>query len=642
LAQGDSRVRWRRSLLSSLEAGFAWLGHTFIDRWGRMERFYRRPFARIALRLGFLFYPLLALCALGWLGWDWTHARSLDSAEDAVFDQVIKLRPWEPKPSGQVVIVEIDDCSIAKEGPWPWSRQQHADLLDALDRAGARAVGYDVLFAEPSRVDPLGDGTLEAMAEGGNGRFVFGATSPPPEITNDAARMPADRAPNAFAIRARPQRPGPRVPVLHPFGEAMTRHSALVDMSRGADGIIRDVPLRAEHGDWALPSLELQVAATASGRPAASFPASVRINWRSHDDDKLPYVSAADLIEGTPVCRGRDEPLPDLRGRSVFVGYTAAGLNDAKPTPVNAATPGVEIHAEAAEALLAHSAIWMPPTGFKYLLAAILVALTGLFFFRGEPAWELDAIFVASNLVLVGLAWIGLTAFGVFLDIFAALGFVSLCFGFCRLYAATQRGRAIGNDDYRPQFDPGRHRWLALARLRFVPDPGLDRRALSRRLREYRRRLRRFLYRGTDAVALEGIVEYKSWLWEAMNDVTVLVWSGDDRAVVAATAERELRALHAHLSGHEDVLPDDGSVRVASLISEAVAADEPIADTRARVCAVLGTLLQSRDERPLALHDAFAADERPLADDITMVDVFAATPVAEAAGRQASPNPFSP
>jgi hypothetical protein len=112
--------------------------------------------------------------------------------------------------------------------------------------------------------------------------------------------------------------------------------------------------------------------------------------------------------------------------------------------------------------------------------------------------------------------------------------------------------------------------------------------------------------------------------------------------VVAATAERELRALHAHLSGHEDVLPDDGSVRVASLISEAVAADEPIADTRARVCAVLGTLLQSRDERPLALHDAFAADERPLADDITMVDVFAATPVAEAAGRQASPNPFSP
>ncbi|NUS38244.1 MAG: CHASE2 domain-containing protein [Lysobacter sp.] len=628
-------MRWRRSLLSSLGAVFAWLGSAFVERWGRLERFYRRPFARIALRLGFLFYPLLALCALGWLGWDWTHDRNLDAAEDAVFDQVIKLRPWEPKPSGRVVVVEIDDCSIAREGPWPWSRQQHADLLDALDRAGVRTVGYDVLFAEASRTDAVGDDTLEATAEGGNGRFVFGSTRAPEAFADAPGARPVDHAPNAFPIAADPQRPGPRVALLLPYGKAMTRHSALLDMTRDADGIIRDVPLRAEQGDWALPSLALQVASAASGRSAASFPASVRVNWRSNADDRLPYVSAADLIEGKAVCRDKHEALPDLRGRSVLVGYTAAGLNDAKPTPVNAATPGVEIHAEATEALLADSAIWMPPTGFKYLLAAVLVALTGLFFFHGEPAWELDAIFVASNLVLIGAAWVGLTAFGVFLDIFAALGFVSLCFGLCRLYAATQRGRAIGNDDYRPQFDPADHRWLALARLRFVPDPDLDRDALRRRLREYRRRLRRFLYRGTEAVALEGIVEYKSWLWEAMNDVTVLVWGGDDRAAVAATAERELRALHAYLSGLDDVLPDDGSVRVASLISEAVAADETIAQTRARVCAVLGRLLHRHDERSLSLHDAFAADEPPAHRHSHR------SPHPAHAGPAAAPNPLS-
>ena len=124
---------------------------------------------------------------------------------------------------------------------------------------------------------------------------------------------------------------------------------------------------------------------------------------------------------------------------------------------------------------------------------------------------------------------------------------------------------------------------------------------LRRRLREYRRRLRGFLYSGTDAVALEGIVEYKSWLWEAMADVTVLVWAGPDRATVAATAQRELLALREHLAGHDDILPDDGSVRVASMISVAVAADESIAQTRARVCAVLGQLLCSTDERPLSV-----------------------------------------
>ena len=57
------------------------------------------------------------------------------------------------------MVVEIDECSIEHfrargEGGWPWSRQRHADLIDSLDRVGVRAVGYDVLFADPSKDDP--------------------------------------------------------------------------------------------------------------------------------------------------------------------------------------------------------------------------------------------------------------------------------------------------------------------------------------------------------------------------------------------------------------------------------------------------------------------------------------------------------
>jgi CHASE2 domain-containing sensor protein len=606
------RKPWHERAISRLEAVFAWLGDHFVNRWGAFERGYRRPYARVALRLRFAFYPLLALVAIGWLGWDWGHSRNLAAAEDAIFDQVIALRPFEPKPSGKVAVVEIDDCSIEHfraqgEGGWPWSRQRHADLLDALDRAGVRAVGYDIQFVDRSSTDPVGDEMLEAIAQGGQGRFVFGSTRVPAGVDDPRSVVPVSKAPGAFALNAHPARPGPGVTVLLPYGPSMARDSALLDVGRNADGILRDVPLRAEFGDWALPSLSLRLAAIASHRAPASFPASVRVNWRSHS--QLPYISAADLIEGRAVC-DRGHALPDLHGRVVLIGYTAAGLNDAKPTPVNATMPGVEVHAEAVEALLSGSAIWMPPAGFKYLLAAILVLLSGLVFFRGEPAWEIDQVFVASNLVLLALAFIGLTAFGVFFDIFAALGFVSLCFGLCRAYAATQRGRAIGNDDYRPQFDPDHDRWLALARLRFVPDPGLDERALGRRIREYRRRLRRFLYNGTEAVVLEGVVEYKSWLWESLNDVTVLVWGGADRDAVAATAQRELQSLRGHLAGHDDVLPDDGSVRVASLITVAVAVDESTAQTRARVCAVLGRLLASTDERALSAHDSFSADDQ--------------------------------
>jgi CHASE2 domain-containing sensor protein len=610
--QGKAK-RWHARVLARAEALLATLGFGFVTRWGALERGYRRPYARLALRLRFGFYPLLALAALAWLGWDWTHGRSLASAENAIFDQVIQLRPFEPARSGKVVVVEIDDCSIEYyrargEGGWPWSRQRHADLLDALDRAGVRAVGYDVQFIEHSRTDPGGDASLEAMADGGAGRFLFGSTLPPQAFADAGNTVPVSQAPGAFAIAPHPSRPGPGIVLLWPYGEAMARHSALLDADRDDDGLVRDVRLRREYGDWALPSMSLALAAAATGRPPASFPPSVRINWRTRHP--MPYASAADVIEGRPVCDLQGPP-PSLDGALAMVGYTAAGLNDAKPTPVDPAMPGVQVHAEAIEALAFGSGIWMPPAGFKYLLAALLVAFTGFVFWRGEPSWDMDAIFVAGNLVLLVAAFVGLTAFGVFFDIFAALGFVSLVFGLCRSYAATQRGRAIGNDDYRPQFDPDRDRWLALARLRFVPDAGLDEAELGRRIREYRRRLRGWLYRGTEAIAIEGVVEYKHWLWESLLDVNVLVWSGPDRAAVAATAERELRALRGYLAGRDDVLPDDGSVRVASLVSAAVGDDEPLAATRARVCSVLGRLLALTpgDERPLSDHDAFSADE---------------------------------
>jgi hypothetical protein len=131
------------SVLSWIDSSLAAFGHGFILAWTRVERSYRRPFSRIASRLRFAFYPLLALGAIAWLAWDWSHARSLNSAEDAIFDRVVQWRPFEPKPSGRVVVVEIDECSIEylrarNEGGWPWSRQRHADLLDQLDRRAVR------------------------------------------------------------------------------------------------------------------------------------------------------------------------------------------------------------------------------------------------------------------------------------------------------------------------------------------------------------------------------------------------------------------------------------------------------------------------------------------------------------------------
>jgi hypothetical protein len=297
---------------------------------------------------------------------------------------------------------------------------------------------------------------------------------------------------------------------------------------------------------------------------------------------------------------------PALKGRVALVGYTASGLNDAKPTPVDPVMPGVEVMAEATEALIANSAIRAPPAWLKYVIAMLLATLTAFAFYRGEPATDIDSVFVAANVTMLTAAFVGLTFFGFFFDVFASIGFVSLIFGLCRLYAGIQRGRAVGNGDFLPEFAPDRDRWLAIARLRFVPDAHLDARAAARRRREYRRRLRRFLYAGSDAVMLEGVVERKSWLHEALDDLMVLVWHGETEAAARAAARRDLARLEQQLAEYDARLPDDGSVRLAFACAEIDdGADDSDRGERRRLRDLVGQAVAATSESPLARRTVF-------------------------------------
>jgi hypothetical protein len=331
-----------------------------------------------------------------------------------------------------------------------------------------------------------------------------------------------------------------------------------------------------------------------------------RPNWRR--DTRLSRISAADLLTGPqqPVCRDPTVAAPALRGRVALVGYTAAGVNDAKPTPVDPVMPGVEVMAEATEALIAGSAIRAPPAWLKYAIAMLFTALTTFVFYRGEPAADIDSVFVAVNLTMLTAAFVGLTFFGFFFDIFASIGFVVLIFGLCRLYAGVQRGRAVGNGDFLPEFVPAQDRWLVIARLRFVPDAGLGEKAAARRRREYRRRLRRFLYAGSDAVMLEGLVERKSWLHEALDDLVVLIWHGTSEAAASTAARRDLARLERQLAEYDAALPDDGSVRIACASAEI---DDGVAEhdrgERLRLRELIGRAVASSAELPLARRTVF-------------------------------------
>src|SRR5262245_11177018 len=79
--------------------------------------------------------------------------------DQTLFDAGLSLTRRDPAPD--IVIVAIDDESLAAIGRWPWPRSVHATLLEKLAGAGTRAIGFDLLLTEADP-DPAQDALLAA------------------------------------------------------------------------------------------------------------------------------------------------------------------------------------------------------------------------------------------------------------------------------------------------------------------------------------------------------------------------------------------------------------------------------------------------------------------------------------------------
>lgn len=87
------------------------------------------------------------------------------SLDEAFRDTALQLQA-KPQPEDRLVVVDINEGALSDIGPWPWSRQKVADLVEILlSTYGARAVGLDIVFTEPG--DTQGDARLASLAANG-------------------------------------------------------------------------------------------------------------------------------------------------------------------------------------------------------------------------------------------------------------------------------------------------------------------------------------------------------------------------------------------------------------------------------------------------------------------------------------------
>ncbi len=323
-------------------------------------------------------------------------------ASNLIYDSLAKTLPVAAPRD--VVIVAIDDESLAKIGAWPWPRSVHAAMVARLATAHPRAVLYDVLFTEPT-----------AAAEDQN--LADALRAGPPTVLPVLFEVPG-RDGKAISIRR------PVAPIDAPsvrFG-----HAAL---SADADGISRAVSLFEPVDGQRIP----HVALLASGIAFSPRMGTVRIAFPARGS--VPTVPFAEVLAG-------HVPAGFLAGKTVLVGATAPGLGDRYATPVNqdgSLVTGVEILA--AIVGNAREGRFIADSGFggSFAFVAIMLAVLATGFMAFGPLVNIVLAVALSGAMLMASA--ALLATGNWCDPAPALLSLLVLFpawGWSRLHRATR------------------------------------------------------------------------------------------------------------------------------------------------------------------------------------------------------------
>lgn len=403
-------------------------------------------------------------------------APQVEQVEEAVFDQYQRWRPRpyrqpDPDDPGQllppppVLVIDIDEASLAELGQWPWPRYFMAEMVWRLTDAGAATVAFDVLFSEPDRTSPaeqarayarfgeLYAGAVEAF-EGLNAAtpidhdaiFADAITRNPVVLAASGTNAPLDdRLPHAppgsgYSIS------GPtldlRAAVSHyegaitnlPALSAGAKGLGIISLAEDTGTMVRRVPLLFGIGDAAFPYPALAIEALRVAQGANSHIVKTSMGSGQTELGAVPSMvsvqtggavvpvdalgemrvrysgaNAARVLSATDILRPEGlspEVAARIAGKIVFVGSSAAALFDIRRTPLDDKLAGVHVHAEIVEQIIAQDFLSRPTEaeGIENVVMVLGGALVILLIAYNLPFIGLAAL-VALLAAIVGGSW---------------------------------------------------------------------------------------------------------------------------------------------------------------------------------------------------------------------------------------------
>ncbi len=286
------------------------------------------------------------------------------------------------QPSAEILLAAIDDKSLKAIGQWPWPRAAHAQFLNNLAVAKPKAVGYDVIFSEPSRFGALDDQSLSDVLK--RLKVVLPLEGQPLIIKKDQSAVAANL-----------------IESLKIFSNNAAKE-AHVNVLADDDGVVRRLPGLITFVDRQIPAFSLALSELVGGPQASEVIVQagqfLRINYVG-PPGSFKIISFSDIFSG-------QTPPEVLKDKIVIVGVTSADLHDAQMTPfsLGQAMAGIEIHANALDTILSQSYLHEVSAVNVWLAIFALCLLSALSFSFFKKIWATLAVSLFFWLIYLGIA----------------------------------------------------------------------------------------------------------------------------------------------------------------------------------------------------------------------------------------------
>ena len=323
----------------------------------------------------------------------------ITNLRNQTFDLYQRIQPREYVDTAAVAgvgikLIDVDDESLNRIGQWPWPRTVIAELIARATNAGAYALVFDMVFAEPDRTSP--EQFLSQIGANPELNKISKAIGTLPRHddvlvdvmtqANVVTGFTLTEAKNDFE----PERKAgfsyagddPRQYIPEFFG-AVTNLNKLEKAAAGngsfnfiaeRDNIIRRVPLLVRKGETLFPTLAMEALRIVQGASTFIVKSSGANMTESFGENTGITAIKVGRIEVPTTSTGqawvhytRDVPsrrIPAwqlleenfdpsrVAGSILFVGPSAAGLKDLRATPLNPVSAGVEVHIQLLEQIL--------------------------------------------------------------------------------------------------------------------------------------------------------------------------------------------------------------------------------------------------------------------------------------------------